>query len=57
MNHLSVFLAICIGSIFGFFILGGHYFLIYLNVLFPSLFWIYMLSLLIKKIRGFIYGT
>ena len=33
MNHLSVFLAICIGSIFGFFILGGHYFLIYLNFL------------------------
>lgn len=52
MNHLSVFLGICIGSIFGYFILGGHYFLIYLGVLMPSIFWSTFIYYIIKSIRG-----
>lgn len=54
MNHLSVFLGICIGTILGLFVLGGHYFLMFLNILFPILFWIIIIYSIKKSAEEFI---
>jgi len=51
MQHLAVFLGLSLGSFLGLLILGGHYFLILMNILIPVTFWIYFIYLIYKKLR------
>ena len=48
MKHLPVFLGITLGSILGLFILGGHYYLMFLNIMIPICSW-YLIFYLIKN--------
>jgi|TARA_Y100000015_G_C2365784_1_gene77458 hypothetical protein len=46
MNHLGIFLGIVIGAVFGSLVLGGHYLLILINIIWGFLTW-YLIGYLI----------
>ena len=52
MNHLSVFMGIILGCYLGLTILGGHYFLVFLNILFPLLTCSFIVYLVIEQIQS-----
>ena len=51
MSHLGIFLGIVIGAVFGSLVLGGHYLLILINIIWGFLTWCLIAYLIYNTIK------